>query len=91
MILCGIFGILGVHHFYLRNWLHGLFDLSLSVFGFAFAFGSTDAGLILLGILLLMLDAIHTIFVMYQLITGSCRDGDGLLLPYPGQNYSRPG
>ena len=25
--LCGIFGIVGIHHFYLGNHLHGLFDL----------------------------------------------------------------
>ena len=31
--LCGIFGVFGIHHFYLRNYLHGLFDLALFLAG----------------------------------------------------------
>ena len=29
--LCGVFGTVGIHHFYLGNWLHGLFDLGLFI------------------------------------------------------------
>ena len=91
MILCGIFGVFGIHHFYLKNWLHGLFDLSLSITGIWLIGTGTSGGTIMLGLFLLFIDLIHTIFVMYQLITGSCRDGDGLLVPYPGQRMSWPG
>ena len=34
--LAGIFGIIGIHHFYIGNILHGLFDISLLIFGVYF-------------------------------------------------------
>ena len=38
--LVGVFGTVGVHHFYLGRWLHGAFDLSLVIMtvGFLFIF-----------------------------------------------------
>jgi hypothetical protein len=38
-----------------------------------------------IGVLLLIIDAIHTIWVTYRLIVGQCRDGQGRLIMYPGQ------
>jgi len=33
VILSGIFGIFGIHHFYCGRILHGFFDLSLAIVG----------------------------------------------------------
>jgi len=30
-VLAGIFGMIGIHHFYVGRWGHGLFDLSMTV------------------------------------------------------------
>jgi hypothetical protein len=89
VVLCGIFGTLGVHHFYLGNILHGLFDLGLAIGAIVcFVLGATTAGpgLIFLGFVLIVLDAIHTIIVFYKLITGQQLDGDGMLVTFPGQH-----
>ncbi len=83
--LCGVFGVFGIHHFYLKNWLHGSVDLVLSIVGFWFIFLSTDPVLNTIGVLAILIDLIHTITIMYWLFTGQCRDGDGLLVLYPGQ------
>jgi hypothetical protein len=84
VILSMIFGVVGVHHFYLGNWLHGLLDFSLLVFGIIFI-SSDNQTLVPLGMLLLIIDAIHTIWVTYRLFAGQCRDGQGRLVAYPGQ------
>ncbi|MEO1414325.1 MAG: TM2 domain-containing protein [Bacteroidota bacterium] len=81
VILSAIFGVLGIQHFYLGRWGMGFFDLGLTVGGLAFL----AADMPLLGALLLGLDGIHTIFVTYKLLVGEYRDGNGLIVPYPGQ------
>lgn len=78
--LSGIFGILGIHHFYLGRIGHGLFDLSLSVIGFALLIAGSSWGWLFLGV-----DFVHTIVVFFMLMVGTYRDGDGLLVTYPGQ------
>lgn len=79
--LSAIFGILGVHHFYLGRIAHGLFDLSLSISGFTFlAMDRPIPAIVLLGI-----DWLHTIVVTFQLLVGAYRDGQGRLVTYPGQ------
>jgi hypothetical protein len=85
VMLCGIFGILGVHHFYLGNRLHGLFDLGLfvgTILCFAFAEPEDGGTLVMLGIALLLTDIIHTVVVFYLLIVGKQRDGQGRLVRY---------
>lgn len=85
--LCGIFGIVGVHHFYLGNHLHGLFDFGLFV-GMIACFvtagsGSGEPGLfVTVGIVFLLTDVIHTTVVFYLLIVGRQRDGQGRLVTY---------
>ena len=74
--LCGIFGMIGIHHFYIGNYLHGIFDLSLLIFGLFFLI-SGPAGL---GLLLLGIDVIHTFFIFYKLITEKQKDGSGKLI-----------
>lgn len=79
-----IFGVLGIHHFYLGNWLHGLLDFSLFVVGIGFIV-SEDPTLVPIGTLLIIIDAIHTIWVTYRLFIGKCTDGQGRLIAFPGQ------
>lgn len=80
--LAGIFGMLGIHHFYLRNILHGLFDLGLSIIGIILIAVAVSPGLILLGIAMLVVDFFHTIYVFYKLIVGEWRDGRGKLVTF---------
>ena len=79
-----IFGVVGVHHFYLGNWLHGLLDFSMLVIGVV-CVSSNSSSLVLFGGVLLLIDVLHTIVVTYLLFVGKCRDGQGRLVPYPGQ------
>ena len=74
--LCGVFGIGGIHHFYIGNHLHGIFDLSLLVLGVYFLISGPEG----LGISLLIIDIIHTFFVFYKLITEKQKDGSGKLI-----------
>ena len=71
--LCGIFGTFGIHHFYLDDWPHGLADIALVVL----TIGLFLEGFILLAVLTLLLDALHTIVVFYLLIIEKWRDGQG--------------
>ncbi len=82
--LCGVFGLAGIHHFYLGNILHGIFDLALLIAA-VFLMDSYDEMLALLGGLLLLIDFCHTGAVMYLLFTGKTVDGRGRLVVYPGQ------
>ena len=83
-VLAGIFGVIGIHHFYVGRWGHGLFDLSMTVLGvIAITSANGFSALMASGILLLLLDLIHTVYFMYKLIVGEYRDGSGLLIPYP--------
>ena len=76
--LVGVFGTVGVHHFYLGRWLHGAFDLSLGIMtvGFLFIFWP-------LSVVTLILDVIHTVYFMYKLIVGEYRDGAGRFVSIP--------
>ena len=71
---CGVFGMLGIHHFYIGNILHGICDLSLLITGTFLLFSSEYEAL---GIFLLFLDAIHTIIVFFKLIAERQKDGSG--------------
>ena len=82
--LCGVFGILGIHHFYLGNIVHGLIDFLLFVAAMVCFFNNSD-GWILFGMLLLMIDIGHSVWVMYMLFTGRTHDSKGKLVAYPGQ------
>ena len=79
--LSAVFGILGIHFFYLERYAIGLMDLLLSIAGLHFLF----AGQVALGIGLLAVDFLHRLIVTIMLLSGSCRDGRGDLVCYPGQ------
>ena len=78
--LSAVFGILGIHHFYLERWAMGLFDLALSIGGFILILNGNSWG-----ILLLVIDSIHTIYVTYKLLVGEYADGLGRIVSYPNQ------
>jgi TM2 domain-containing membrane protein YozV len=85
VVLCMIFGTLGVHHFYLSNWIHGLLDLAALTGGLALIVFSDNRMLIGLGAMLILADVIHTLVVTFMLLVGKTRDGQGLIVGYPGQ------
>ncbi len=83
--LCMIFGIVGVHHFYLGNLVHGILDLGLFIVGFGLIIAGGDPGMMLLGGFLIALDVIHTLVVTILLLVGKVKDAEGRLVAYPGQ------
>lgn len=84
--LCGVFGVMGIHHFYLGNILHGLFDLAL-FFGWFVPWVAVSTGDLRdwMGMIVLMfvIDALHTAYVFFMLICGRQRDGKGRLVALP--------
>lgn len=81
VILAGIFGTIGIHHFYVDRWAMGVFDLTLFLATIiAFWYGYTIVAIVLLSV-----DVLHTIIVTYKLLVGEYKDGDGRLITYPGQ------
>ncbi len=79
--LSGIFGVLGIHHFYLGRYTWGVFDLGLSLFAlYLFLSGHFFAALLVFAI-----DFTHTIIVTFMLFTGQVKDGNGDYVCYPGQ------
>ncbi|MFV0322492.1 MAG: NINE protein [Alphaproteobacteria bacterium] len=86
--LSAVFGIVGIHHFYLGNILHGLFDLGLfilSVSLYAYSIANFEPSYMIWAGLFFLVDAIHTIFVTIKLLIGAERDGQGKIVAYPGQ------
>ena len=79
--LSGIFGLLGIHHFYLGRWLHGIADLSMTI-GAIILIGS---GSKVLGYVVLGIDIIHTFIVSIFLLTGGYKDGNGDVVTFPDQ------
>jgi TM2 domain-containing membrane protein YozV len=75
--LCGIFGVLGVHHFYIGNWIHGIIDVGLFVSFIVLLAAESPFAYIFL-----IIDILHTIVVFYKLIVGSQRDGNGLKISW---------
>lgn len=76
VILCGVFGVLGIHHFYMRNYVHGMVDLGLFLLFVTLMIGGSDG----LALLVLLVDGLHSLIVFYLLITEQARDGDGRLV-----------
>lgn len=81
VILSGIFGLMGIHHFYVERWDMAFLDAGLFVgtfilYLFDFSVYAT---------LLLIVDVVHTVIVTYLLLVGQYKDGEGKLITYPGQ------
>jgi TM2 domain-containing membrane protein YozV len=76
--LAGIFGTLGVHHFYLGRWLHGTFDLTMAILTVIFIFIFFP-----IAMLILLIDFVHTVYVTYKLVIGEYKDGSGRTVSVP--------
>ena len=74
--LSGVFGLLGIHHFYLGRFFHGLVDLSLTLTGVYFLMGEQE----ILGWSILAVDYIHTVVVMIMLLIGAYKDSQGKIV-----------
>jgi len=83
--LAAVFGVLGIHHFYLGRLLHGLFDLGLSIAGFTLITIGDSENMVMAGAILLGIDVLHTLYVTFKLLVGEYKDGQGNLVIYPGQ------
>jgi len=81
VVLSSVFGILGVHFFYLGRFLHGVVDLGLSICGLWFIV----TGQPFIGASFLFVDWLHTLVVTIRLLIGIEHDGEGKRIPYPGQ------
>ena len=79
--LSGIFGVVGIHHFYLGRYLEGIFDFTM--FCLTIYFYAT--GQLGLAALCFAIDFIHTFVITIMLLTGSFKDGKGKVICYPGQ------
>lgn len=79
--LSGIFGILGIHHFYLGRYLMGIIDLTFSFLALYFFL----TGRWMMALFLISVDYIHTVIITIVLLVGAYKDGDGRLVTYPGQ------
>lgn len=86
--LSGVFGVIGLHHFYLGNILHGIVDLGLFLVAVTLFIAGHAPGLEALGglaVVVFLIDALHSLIVISKLIIGKQRDGRGRLVAYPGQ------
>lgn len=79
--LSAIFGVVGVHHFYLGRYIEGIIDFSL----FVATLYCYLTGNVLWAIAFLMIDSLHTFVITIMLLTGSFKDGKGRYVCYPGQ------
>lgn len=81
----GVFGLLGVQHFYLGRYMLGFLDMGLSIGALAlFMFGNSVEEFVF-GAILLVIDIVHSIYVLVKLLAGEYEDGEGRLVMYPGQ------
>jgi TM2 domain-containing membrane protein YozV len=79
--ISAVFGVLGIHHFYLGRHIEGVFDLTLSILA-AYFYINGDIGI---AVIAFALDSIHTFIITIMLLTGSFKDGKGHYVCYPGQ------
>jgi TM2 domain-containing membrane protein YozV len=82
--LSAIFGVVGVHHFYLERYVEGTIDFGLFVATLYFFF----SGQFWTGLGFAMVDGLHTFIITIMLLTGSFKDGSGKIICYPGQRLA---
>lgn len=82
--LSAIFGVLGIHHFYLGRYLEGIIDLSLAILAFYLYIN----GHIGWAVLVFIIDSLHTFIITIMLLTGSLKDGKKHYICYPGQKLN---
>ena len=82
--LSAVFGVLGVHHFYLGRYVEGIIDFSLAMLALYFYIN----GQLGWAVLVFVIDSLHTFIITIMLLTGSFKDGSGKLVCYPGQKLN---
>lgn len=80
IVLALLFGVLGVHHLYLRRWGEAALDWGLTITALVLLESHPLAA-----VLVFLLDIAHTAVTTSLLIVGKWRDGEGRLVAYPGQ------
>lgn len=81
VIVSALFGFAGLQHFYLGRYGLAFLDLGLTI-AWIVCFGMGET---ILGVTFLAIDSLHALWVTFELLTGSFRDGQGRLVCYPGQ------
>lgn len=84
VILSAIFGIVGIHHFYVERWLMGMLDFGLFILTLILFYFEMNIA----AIITLVIDLIHTVIVTYLLLVGEYKDGNGKYITYPGQKLN---
>lgn len=84
VILSAIFGVMGIHHFYLGRYVEGIIDFTL----FALTIYFFLVGNILWAAVFFAIDGLHTFIITIMLLTGSFKDGSGKYVCYPGQKLN---
>lgn len=79
--ISAIFGVIGIHHFYLGRYVEGILDFSL----FVATLYCYLTGNILWAVVFFIIDSLHTFVITIMLLTGSFKDGKGRYICYPGQ------
>jgi hypothetical protein len=82
--LSAVFGVMGIHHFYLGRYVEGVIDFSLMLATLYFYF----SGDLMLAVLFFLVDGLHTFIITIMLLTGSFKDGKGRVVCYPGQKLA---
>ncbi len=82
--ISAVFGVMGVHHFYLGRYIEGTIDFSLFVATLYFYF----TGQLGWAALFFIADALHTFIITIMLLTGTFKDGKGYTICYPGQKLT---
>jgi TM2 domain-containing membrane protein YozV len=82
--LSAIFGVMGIHHFYIGRYLEGVIDFSLFVATLYFYF----TGQWFWAVLFFVVDGLHTFIITIMLLTGTFKDGEGNIICYPGQRLA---
>ena len=82
--LSAIFGVMGIHHFYIGRYIEGIIDLSLFIATLYFYF----TGQLGWAVLFFVVDGLHTFIITIMLLTGSFKDGKGHIICYPGQRIA---
>ena len=83
VFLAAVFSLLGVHHFYVGRVGHGLIDIGITIVAVYLIISGYTSGIEMrvgLGVLLIALDYVHTVYFTYRLITGTYSDGKGRII-----------
>lgn len=82
--MSAIFGTMGIHLFYLGRYIEGVVDLGLFIAAIFFL----SQGQYVLAVFIFAIDLVHTFIITIMLLVGTFKDGEGKIIPYPGQKLN---